>query len=77
MKLPETPAYYRQELAKSQARLRALEENGIQALSRYDIEIAHLGNAEQALRTAKVLVSNHIKYYQRLLKENPEQLRIF
>jgi hypothetical protein len=60
----ETYAYYKQELLRSEARLKELEEKGIQALSRYDIEIASGGDAEQALRTAKMLVGNHIRYFQ-------------
>lgn len=72
----ETPDHYRQELSRSEARLKQIEEQGIQALSRCDIEIASGGNAEQALSTAKMLVSNHIKYYRRLLDETPEQLNL-
>ena len=46
-------------------------------LSSFDIEIAHGGDAQQALRTAKHLVGNHIHYYQEKiaeLKRQPEQL---
>lgn len=32
-------------------------------MSRYDIEIAHGGDAEEALRMAKWLVGNHIRYF--------------
>jgi hypothetical protein len=68
---------YKQGLINSEARLRELESKGIGALSRYDIEIASMGNAEEALRTAKYLVSNHIMYYRKLLGEYHEQLSLF
>ncbi len=74
MKKEPRTNHYKEELAKSEARMKELEEKGTQALSRYDIEIASMGNAEQALRTAKMLVSNHINYYRRMLNETPEQL---
>ena len=35
----------------------------MQALSRYDIEIAAGGDAELALQTAKMLVGNHVRYF--------------
>ncbi len=50
------------QLAKDEARLKELEEKGIAGLSKYDIEIAAMGDAEQALETAKGLKRNHIKY---------------
>ncbi len=74
MKKESQTNHYKEELAKSQARMKELEEKGTDALSRYDIEIASMGNAEQALSTAKMLVSNHVKYYRRMLKQEPEQL---
>ncbi len=74
MKKESQTNHYKEELAKSEARMKELEEKGTQALSRYDIEIASGGNAEQALSTAKMLVSNHVKYYRKLLNETPEQL---
>jgi hypothetical protein len=40
-----------------------LERREIEALSRYDIEIAAGGDAERALATAKDLVGNHIAYF--------------
>ena len=57
-------SYYKKELQRSEERLQELEEKGVHALSRYDIEIASGGDAEQALITAKMLVSNHIRYFQ-------------
>lgn len=54
--------WWKDQLEKDEARLKELEEKGIQGLSRYDIEIAHMGDAEQALETAKMLKRNHIKY---------------
>jgi hypothetical protein len=79
MKHP-TLADYTEELRKSQARLTELNEQGVNALSRYDIEIAHGGNAEQALRTAKWLVGNHLKYFTAKIAElaqQPTQLALF
>ena len=78
MKQP-TLAYYTQQLAESQARLKALNMQGTKALSRFDIEIAHQGDAAEALSTAKRLVGNHIQYYTRLIaemKKEPEQLAL-
>ncbi len=67
-------AYYKQELHRSVERLRELEEKGIQALSRYDIEIAAGGDAEEALRTAKMLVENHIRYFEEKLANTQQPL---
>jgi hypothetical protein len=71
--------FYRQELKASRARLKTLNEQGVEALSRYDIEIASRGNAPLALRTAKWLVSHHIKYYNELIatvEKKPRQLKL-
>jgi hypothetical protein len=54
---------YRQDLDRSQRRLTELETRGIAAMSRYDIEIAHGGDADGALRMATWLVGNHIAYF--------------
>jgi hypothetical protein len=73
----KTLLFYTQELRVSEARLSVLTEQGARALSRYDIEIAHQGDAEAALRTAIRLVGNHIKYYKRLIadmEKEPAQL---
>ncbi len=51
---------YRQNLDRSQRRLAELETRGVAAMSRYDIEIAHGGDADGALRMATWLVGNHI-----------------
>jgi hypothetical protein len=70
---------YRQELNASQVQLKQLNDRGVKVLSRYDIETASGGDAELALQTAKRLVSNHIKYYQRLIAEmekEPKQLEL-
>ncbi len=72
-----TVADYTEKLKQSRARLKELNERGAQALSRYDIEIAHQGDAEEALRTAKWLLGNHIQYYKRIIAEmgkEPTQL---
>ena len=71
--------YYAEELKKSQARLAELNERGIQALSRYDIEIANQGDAEQALRTATYFVRNHMTYFTEKIAEldkKPGQLTL-
>lgn len=62
------------DLKRSKERYAELEEKGIKALSDYDINIAHGGDAESALATAKMLVGNHIKYYERKLAELPPTL---
>lgn len=49
------------QLAKDEARLKELEEKGIAVLSRYDIEISAMGDAEMALNTAKGLKRSHIQ----------------
>jgi len=75
--MKENAGYFKQQLAQSEVRLKELKKQGVKALSRYDIEIAHRGNAEQALRTAVMLVSNHIRYYKEHLKQGNEQLQLF
>jgi hypothetical protein len=54
---------YATELERERRRLVDLEERGVKALSRYDIEIAAGGDVEKALATAKYLVGNHIAYF--------------
>ena len=54
--------YWKKQLEQDEARLKELEEKGIKGLSKYDIEIAHMGDAEEALETAKHLKRNHIQY---------------
>jgi hypothetical protein len=69
--------HYIQQLSDSMRRLAAIHEQGAKALSRYDIEIAHQGNTEEALKTAKRLLGNQVKYYQRKIfemKKDNEQL---
>ena len=69
--------YYSQQLSDAQRRLAELHEQGARALSRYDVEIAHQGDAGEALLTAKRLLGNQIKYIQRRiaeLKKGSEQL---
>jgi hypothetical protein len=64
---------YEHELKKSQYRLAELHTKGVIALSRYDIEIAHQGDAEEALIVAKRLVSNHVQYFKRKIAELEKQ----
>lgn len=71
---------YRQDLERSQRRLTELQERGVAAMSRYDIEIAHGGRAEEALQTARWLVSNHIAYFTEKLThcdEPVQQITLF
>ena len=71
---------YRQDLNQAQQRLEALVENGGAALSRYDIEIAHGGDVEQALWTALYLVGNHVRYFIEKVQECdrlPQQATLF
>lgn len=78
-KMPEREnhSHYRGELERSRQRLKDLEERGIEALSHYDINIAHGGDVEGALRMAKGLVSNHIAYYgEKLQALGPEVRQI-
>ncbi|MHB8598385.1 MAG: DUF3560 domain-containing protein [Ktedonobacteraceae bacterium] len=58
----ESFEHYEQSLHREEERLRELEERGTAALSEYDIQIAAGGDAELALRTALMLVRNHITY---------------
>lgn len=49
-------------------------------MSRYDIEIAHGGRAEEALQTARWLVRNHIAYFTEKLThcdEPVQQITLF
>ena len=71
---PNTYAYYKQELQRSEEQLKELEAKGIQALSRYDIEIAAGGDAQLALQTAKMLVSNHVRYFKEKLANTQQPL---
>jgi len=71
---------YRQDLDRSRQRLAELEERGMAAMSRYDIEIAHGGDADGALRMARWLVSNHIAYFTEKLThcdEPSQQITLF
>ena len=72
----ETPQELRDALAEREARYKELKEKGVKALSKYDIEIAHMGDAQGALRTALMLVGNHIKWYKGKLGETKEQLQL-
>jgi hypothetical protein len=67
-------SHYKQELRRSEEQLQELEEKGVHALSRYDIAIASGGDAKQALKTAKMLVSNHIRYFQEKLSNTQRPL---
>lgn len=67
-------------LAERKARLADYEARGTAALSRFDIEIAHRGNADYALKEALGLLRNHIAYYEKELapyREQPQQTSFF
>ena len=65
--------YWLDQLVKDKARLKELEEKGIAGLSKYDIEIAAMGDAEQALETAKGLKRSHIEYDKKRIAEFEEK----
>ncbi len=49
-------------------------------MSRYDIEIAHGGRAEEALQTARWLIGNHLRYFTEKLShcdEPAQQITLF
>jgi len=50
MKKEDQCRQYRQELERSQRRMAVLQEQGVEALSRYDREIAYGGDDERAIR---------------------------
>src|SRR5437879_4801391 len=72
-----TYADYQQQLQIAEERLLELNEKGVQALSRYDIEIAAGGDAEQALQTATRLVGNHVRYFTEQLANTQQPLFAF
>lgn len=77
---PPSADELRAHLEERRARLADLEARGIDALSHYDIAIAHGGDAAQALATAKWLVGNNIAYYSRQLEpytNTPQQRDFF
>jgi SMC interacting uncharacterized protein involved in chromosome segregation len=76
--MKETRKEVEAKLAERKQRLEDLETRGAEAMSRYDIEIAAGGDADQAVRTALYLIGNHISYYSRQLEEMPpEQGKLF
>lgn len=54
---------YREEPARSRSRRDALVDQGADALSRYDVEVAAGGDAERALWTARSLSGNHVRSF--------------
>src|SRR4051812_27985954 len=57
--------YYTNELRGRQDRLKQLTLKGVEALSRYDIEIAYSGDADLALRSSKRMLDNQIRYFEK------------
>lgn len=75
MFMKEDHSYYRGEIEKSKRRLADMEERGVEAMSRYDIEIAYGGNGQMALDVGKQLVGSHINYYTAKLGELGPEVR--
>ena len=76
--MKETRSEIEAKLAERKQRLEGLETRGVEALSKYDIQIAFGGNADLAIRTSTQLVRNHIASYSRQLEEMPpEQGKLF
>ncbi len=73
--MKEDHSYYRGEIEKSKRRLADMEERGIDAMSRFDVEIAYGGNGQMALDQGKQLVGNHISYYSARLEELGPEVR--
>lgn len=67
-------------LQRSHDRLAELEEKGIDAVSHYDITIAHGGDAAKALHMAKYLTRNHIAWFADRVADCskiPQQITLF
>lgn len=80
MRKEEQCRYYRQELERSQRRMTHLQEQGVEALSRYDREIAYGGDDERAIQMTTWLVGNHIAYFTEKLShcdEPVQQITLF
>lgn len=71
---------YRDQLAERQARLEDLVERGTEALSDYDVKVAHGGDAERALWMALYLTGNHVRSFTERVQECakvPRQATLF
>ena len=80
MRKEEQCRYYRQELERSQRRMTDLQEQGVEALSRYDREIAYGGDEERAIQMSTWLVGTHIAYFTEKLShcdEPVQQITLF
>lgn len=75
MRKEEQCRYYRQELERSQRRMTELQDQGVEALSRYDREIAYGGDDERAIQMSTWLVGNHIAYFTEKLSHCDEPVR--
>ena len=63
MKKEDQCRQYRQELDRSQRRMTELQEQGVEALSRNDRDIAYGGDDEYAIQMSTWLVGNHIRSF--------------
>jgi hypothetical protein len=63
-----TYEWWKNKLEQDETRLKELEEKGIKALSKYDIQLSYLG-LEQMVEEAKRLTRNHIKYEKERIAE--------
>jgi hypothetical protein len=80
MRKAEQCRSYHQELERSRRRMTDLQEHGVEALSRFDREIAYGGDAERAIQMSTWLVGNHIAYFTEKLShcdEPAQQITLF
>ena len=80
MKKEDHCRHYHQELKRCERRMAELEKNGVEALSRYDREIAFGGDDERAIQMSTWRVRNHIRYFTEKLShwdEPVQQITLF
>ena len=75
MKHEEQCRRYRHELERSQRRMAELQEKGVEALSRYDREIAFGGDDELAIQQSTWLVGNHIRHFTEKIEDCGEPVQ--
>lgn len=76
--MKETRVEIEAHLAERKARLKEMEERGVEALSTYDRTIAFSGNDDMAIKTSMQLVRSHISYFERQLAALlPDQAKLF
>lgn len=78
--MKEDCPYYESQFAWVSKRQQQVERDGIKAISKFDIEIAHGGNAEGALSMAKYLLGNQVAYFGEKVeacRRKPKQITLF